>query len=386
MTFDGTTVATVSGLIVILCGLSFILNTTLRRNDLVGRIWSVAFVSGILMTLSYTIESMAVTAWWAVAVGNGAFVLAIALIWSGLRGANGRRPLTAIPFVTSAVVAGAVLPFGAHAGDWAAAPVMFVAVTAFAGLAAFETSRRQMRNSLNARILGVVFMIVSVYYLARAVLLLALGPRNPIFSDYFGSVPATLVDLSLVVIATAALSVIQVDRFGRTASAERELGTATEAEGLIGNRQFQALSEVWLRRAVRDRTTLALILVKLANRDEISIAFGRGFSDSAVRLMGRVCVSEAPVAALVGRLQPHLFAVLLPMEEDSDPERVADRINMVALNTSIDDADRFRAATYIGITSTRAAGSRYDELLEAAQAMLEVAAESGVPGTVMAAP
>ncbi len=386
MTFDPSTVAAVSGLIVILCGMSFILNTTLRRNDLVGRLWSVAFVAGILETLAYTIENLQPTAWWAIAVGNGAFVLAIGLMWSGLRGANTQRPLAAVPFITSALVALAVLPFGPHGGIWAGAAVMFAAAAAFGGLAAVEASRRLLRHSLNARTLSVVLIVVALYYAARTVLLLVLGPQDRIFADYFGVVPSTLIDLSLVIVATGSLSLIQVDRFGRSASAQPELGTATEAEGLIGRAQFQALSEVWLRRAVRDRTDIALILVKLANRDEISIAFGRGFSDSAVRLMGRVCVSEAPVAALVGRLAPHLFAVLLPMEANEDAERIADRINTVALNTAIDDADRFRAATYIGITSTRAAGSRFDELLEAGQSMLDVAAESGVPGTVMAAP
>ncbi|MFW8745019.1 hypothetical protein, partial [Mesorhizobium japonicum] len=76
MNLDITTVAAVSGLIVILCGVTFILNTTLRRNDRVGRIWSVAFVAAILETLAYTIEGLQPAAWWAVAVGNGSFVVA----------------------------------------------------------------------------------------------------------------------------------------------------------------------------------------------------------------------------------------------------------------------------------------------------------------------
>ena len=131
MKLDITTVAAVSGLIVTLCGVTFILNTTLRRNDRVGRIWSVGFVGGILETLAYTIEGLQSSAWWAIAVGNGAFVLALGMLWSGARAANERRSLYAIPLVTGMLVTVAVLARGPQGGLWAGGAETFGSTAVF---------------------------------------------------------------------------------------------------------------------------------------------------------------------------------------------------------------------------------------------------------------
>jgi diguanylate cyclase (GGDEF)-like protein len=379
MTFDLATVAAVSGLIVVLCGVSFILNTILRRNDQVGRLWSVAFVSGILQTLAYTIESLRPAAWWADAVGNGAFVLIFGMLWAGYRAANARRSLYPVPIVVACLVALVVLVQGPAGGPWAGASETFAAAAVFAALGFSETLRGWLARSLNARIVGIASLVVAVYYAARSVLVLLLGPGDPVFDAGFGSVTATLLNLCLVVIGTLALSTIQSERFRRPGL---DTPSESEADGLVGAAQFRSLAEVWLRRAVREQQTLALVLVELANIDEINLAFGRGPGDNAIRLMGRLAIDEAPTAALVGRLNRQRFALLFPMADEEDARAVADRINRGALNSSIDDADRFRAATYIGITSTRAAGGRYEDLLETAEAVLELAVDSGRPGTV----
>jgi diguanylate cyclase (GGDEF)-like protein len=379
MKLDITTVAAVSGIIVIICGMTFILNTTLRRNDRVGRIWSVGFVAGILETLAYTIEGMEPSAWWAIAVGNSAFVVAIGLIWSGNRAANGRGSLYAIPLVVAAGVALAVLLRGPGAGLWAGSFEMFVATTIFAALGFVETLRGWLGRSLNARILGMALLILTLYYAARSVLLLTLGYENAAFQAGFGSAAATIINLGLVVIGTVTISILQNERFKRPGLVEP---SDSEQEGLLGPEQFRMLAETWLRRAVRDRATIALVLVELANIDEINLAFGRTMGDNAIRLMGRLAVGDAPAASIVGRLNRQRFAVLFEMDDEDDARVVADRINSDALTSPIDDADRFRAATYIGITSTRAAGSRYEDLIETAEAVLDLAVDSGRPGTI----
>jgi diguanylate cyclase (GGDEF)-like protein len=379
MNLDITTVAAVSGFIVILCGVTFILNTTLRRNDAVGRIWSVAFVAGILETLAYTVQGLQPSAWWAIAVGNGAFVLAIGMLWSGHRAANGRRALTAVPLAVGALVAAAVLLRGASAGSWAGAVEMFVATAVFAGLGFLETLRGWLRRSLNARIVGIASLVMALYYVARAVLLPLLGPSDVVFASGFGPAEATLINLGLIVVGTVGLSLLQMERFRRP-GLDRPSGF--EADGLLDGERFRALAEVWLRRAMRDQTTIAFALIELANIDEINLAFGRSHGDNAIRAMGRLALGDAPAASLVARLSRRRFAVLFPMEDEEDARVVAERINDDALTSSIDDADRFRAAAYIGITSTRAAGSRYDELLETAEAVLDLAVDSGRPGTI----
>ena len=51
MNLDLNTLLIVNGLVVVLCGVSFVLNTALRRNDPVGRLWSIAFVMGAVSGL-----------------------------------------------------------------------------------------------------------------------------------------------------------------------------------------------------------------------------------------------------------------------------------------------------------------------------------------------
>lgn len=379
MNLDITTVAAVSGFIVIICGVTFILNTTLRRNDRVGRIWSVAFVAAILETLAYTIEGLQPAAWWAIAVGNGSFVLAIGMLWSGYRAANERRSLYGVPLAVGTAVSAAVLVRGAEGGIWAGAVEMFVATAAFAGLGFVETLRGWLGRSLNARILGISSLVMAVYYTVRTALFVTVGVHDRVFEVGFSPTTATLVDLGLVVVGTFTLSILQRERFRRPGL---NAPSDSEADGLLAPDQFRVLAEGWLRRAVRDRATLALVLVELANIDEINLAFGRIVGDNAIRLMGRLTLDGAPAAALVGRLSRRRFAILLQMEGEEDARLVADRINSDALNSPLDDADRFRPATYIGITSTRAAGSRYEDLLETAEAVLELAVDSTRPGTV----
>jgi diguanylate cyclase (GGDEF)-like protein len=379
MNLDLTTTAAISGLVVIVCGVTFILNTILRRNDRVGRLWSVAFVGAILQTLAYTIEGLEPTAWWAIAVGNAAFVFTIGMLWSGYRAANARPSLFVIPLAACVAVAIAVLVRGPHGGPWAGSIETFVATAVLAALGFSETVRGWLARSVNARIVGVAGLVMALFYVGRTVALAVLGPDDPVFEAGFGPVTATLVNLGLLVIGSITLSLLQSERFRRPGLLAP---SSSEADGVLGGEQFRSLSEVWLRRSIRDRVTLALVLVELANVDEINLAFGRVLGDNAIRLMGRLTLSDAPAAALVGRLSRSRFAVLFPMDDEDDARMVADRINSDVLTTPIDDADRFRIATYIGITSTRAAGSRYDDLIDTADAVLELAVDSGRPGTV----
>jgi diguanylate cyclase (GGDEF)-like protein len=373
MSLDPWTVALVSGLIVTLCGVTFILNTTLRRNDAAGRLWSVAFTAGILQTLAYTIWAIQPAGVWALAVGNAMFVVALGLLWSGLRVANDRQGLLWIPLIVGAIVALAVVVRGPDGGDWAGAVEMFIAVAALSGVAAFESVRGRMRRNLNARTLTVAFAVIGIFYLGRTIALLVLGPTDPTFLLYFGPIPATLMTLALVILGTISLSIIQTERFGSIGRTDAASETG-QIDGIAGPQLFRELAESWLLRSVRERTTLVLILFDLANLEEINVAFGRAAGDRAVRLVGRVAATQSPAAALVGHLDADRFAVLLPLPSGEDVAAVGDRISAGILNSPLDDADRFRASAFVGIASTRTAGSRYDGLLEAADEAVRDAA------------
>jgi hypothetical protein len=85
MVLDDTTLLVISGIIVVVCGGSFILNTSVNRNDGPGRAWSLAFIAGILATIAYAVYGLDDSAWWTLIAGNGSLALGIGSMWSGTR-------------------------------------------------------------------------------------------------------------------------------------------------------------------------------------------------------------------------------------------------------------------------------------------------------------
>jgi diguanylate cyclase (GGDEF)-like protein len=378
MKLDSTTVAAVSCFVVILCGVVFTLNTALRRNDRLGRIWCLVFVSAILMALADMTIALQPTAWWAAAVSDGARVLVFGMLWAGLRLANGRRSLLGIPLAVGAVaVIDEVLYHSVSSGS-AGAMAMFVGIVVFAVLGFVEADRGWLARSLNSRILGVSLLLAAGYFAACVVVLLVSGSDSAIFQAGFAPDGETLVAVGVVVVAVTNISLIHREQYQRPGlHGPSEL----EAVGLLNPGQFRSLADVWLRRADRDRSTLVLMLIELASVEEINLAFDRHVGDNAIRHLGRLAIDNAPSAALACRLSRNRAVVLFPMGDEQEPWLVADRINTDALASPLDDTDMFRMTIYLGGASTRAAGARYDDLFETAEAVLELAVESGRPGT-----
>ena len=379
MKFDDTTVAVFATFIAILCGVVFILNTALRRNDRVGRIWCLTFVSAILFALSDLILGLEPSAWWATAAANGAGVLLFGMLWSGVRGANLRRSLFGVPLVMAVLVVAGSLVAGSRHGPWADVMGLHLSVVVLAAVAFVEAERGWLARSLNARILGVSLLAVALYFVVRSAAVLALGSREAGFGSAFGRAVELFVTVGVVVVACTTLSLIQRERFRRPG-----LNDPSEAEspGLLSADQFRELAEIWLGRAARDRSTMVLVLIELANLDEINLAFDRHAGDSAIRALGQLAVDNTPTAALAGRLSRSRAAMLFPLTDEQELWAVTDRINSDALSASIAGTDLSGISTYLGVASTRSAGPRFDDLVETAEAVLELAVETRRPGTV----
>ncbi len=383
---DALTMTLLSGLIVTLCGVVFVFNTVLRRGHAAARLWSIAFVFGILEALAYLVYGVAPDARWALAVGNGSLAIALGMLWSGTRRANRRAAWAWLPPLVGIAVA-ATVPLHPADGYWAGSVELFAATSVLAGLAAAETLRGRLRRDLNARIMTVVYVWLAVFYAARTVGALILGYDDPLFLTALGTFPTTLITVGALVVATVALSNLQLELFRDPEDGDDVPGSGSayaEVDGVLGPRTFRSAAESWLLRSVRDRTPLVLLVADLANLEEVDVAFGRETADNAVRLLGRSAVVEAPTAALVGHLARGRYAVLLPVIADADVESVAERISIAVLDTTIDDADRFRGSVRYGIAGSRTAGARYGSLLDAAVADLERRETGPVRGSVPA--
>jgi len=363
---DTTTLFAVGGILTVICGTYFVLETLLRRNDLVGRLWSVFFIGVIFVVFSYIVTALDPAMWWAQAPANGGYAAAIGMLWSGSRAANDRRPLVVVPLAAGLVVALATLLPGVDGGNWAGSLEMFLGVSAFAGLATLELNRAELGTMLSARVLSIMLAVVSAFYLARAGGLVFLGPDDPTFEQFLGTAASTTFEICLVVVGTIALSSVQAERFGRPVGGPLNAREGARLDGILGPRAFREFAESWLLRSVRERATLVLLVIEIADLEEINIAFGRAAGDGAIRVTARVTATNAPTAALIGRLSARRFALLMNSPTNDSIEGIAHRIGDAVLNATVDDRDRFRVTTFHGVATTRTAGSRYDDLLRSA--------------------
>lgn len=363
---DSTTLFLVGGLVLLLAGIAFLLETLLRRNDAVGRLWSVFYLGAMFSVFAFVVVSIDTSRWWAGAIANGAYVTALGFIWSGARRANGRGPLLVVPVALGVVVAVASFLPGAAGGFWAGAVEMFLGVAAVCLLSAFEFTRGDLARLLASRVLTVLLGLMGVFYLGRAVVFVSLGPEDPVFATYFGTEVSTLMEIGLAVIGTIMLASVQGDRFEKISEDDVEIGARVRIDGILSAGPFREMAESWLLRAVRERTTLVLLLIDVADLSAINTAFGRAAGDAAIRTTGRVVLSQAPTASLVGHLSTRRFAMLLELPANDSVETIADRIGEGVLGAAIDDRDRFRASTFRGIATTRTSGAGYSDLLAAA--------------------
>lgn len=361
-----STLSIVNALVVLVCGIAFLLETVIRRSDDVGRLWSMFFIGLVFALFAYLVGTGEPAAWWAFAGGNGAFVASLGLLWAGGRRADGRRPLLGVVLGAAVLTLAVGLLHGPGHGYWTGALALFAGAAVFCGLAASEFMRGPLGRLPSARVLAVALGVMAVYNLTRSIGYLVLGPEDPVWDAVYGAAASTLLETAVTALGAMTLSSVQAERFRRTAVRNADYGTRVTINGMLSAADFRAQADSWLTRSVRTRTVLVLLLVELADLSEVNLAFGRAAGDAAIRLTGRIALSQAPTAALVGHLSPRRFALLLELPPHDSVEAIAGRIGHAVLSTPIDEQDRFRASTFHGIATTRSSGARYDDLYGAA--------------------
>jgi diguanylate cyclase len=360
---DPTTLYVLGGVIICITGVYFILETLLKRNDQVGRMWSVFYIGAIFSVFAMLVGSAGPETWWASAVGHGFYVTAVGFVWVGARIANRRRSsLIGVPIVVGLAVIGSRL----LAGPESTISSLYIGASIFFAFGAVEAVRGDLARLRDGRLLSVLLGLGGLYYASRTVTMLIVGADDPTFQILFGESSASLFEIAVAVLGTLTLSALQGDRFRRAAIAQAEFGARVAIDGILVRETFRELAESWLMRSIRERMTLVLLLVEVADLAEVNVAFGRAAGDAALRTTGRLTLVHAPTAALIGHVSPRRYAILMELPTNDSVEAIADRIADAVLSTPIDDQDRFRASTFCGVATTRTSGARYDDLLRAA--------------------
>ncbi len=369
MGLDLGTLLVVDGAVTILCGILFVLSTSLRRNDRPGRIWSISFIGGMLTTISYGLWFLDPSAWWTIVVGNAGIVLAVGFVWVGLRVFNARRSLLWIVFVGVAVTAVSVLLQGPDGGDWAGASEMFICVSIFACLAGAEALTGSTGANLNARILSATLWSIGVFYALRLIVILTQGPYSDVFNVYFGTEVTTFVAIVFILVCAITLSVLRVERFRVWWSND----TSTDEDpslGVLTFRTFREGAQDRLARAATTRVKVALIVVEINDLEEMNVAFGRSYGDEAIKTFVGILRRQVPVTALIGRLRAGRFAILTVVTSPADATQLISGIRSALIDAKVDAQQGMRITASFGEADTLSEEASIGQLLWQAEEQL----------------
>ncbi|GAA2239497.1 hypothetical protein GCM10009851_25990 [Herbiconiux moechotypicola] len=376
MEFDAATLLVTSGLIIILCGISFVLNTAMRRNDASGRLWSISFIAGMLTALSFLVWSVEPTLWWILAIGNTAYVISIGAIWAGARVFNGRASLIAVALAAGGVEALLTGLEGPDGGEWTGSTGLFAGVAVFAGLAAAETMRSRMRRNLNARILSFCLWIVCAFYVLRTSFFVTLGPEAPEFQAYFGTAITTMITILLVIVGTISMSILQAERSGARALGDVTVGVHSVV-GVLSAASFMQQWADWVERASFHGDRLAMISMDVDNLPQMNTAFGRAFGDTAIRSVAQIVRHHAPTTALLGHTGAGRFVIVVVSPNAADTEQLAIRLQTALVDEPIDPLQSLRATASFGVVDTDGYGYGLPVLRRALDDATHTAREEG---------
>lgn len=377
MTFDLATASLMTALVANVAGAFFIVDTLLRRDDSAGRLWAIAFLSGMATTIAYAFWAAGSGGAVAIAIGNALFANTTGCMWLGSRKFNDRRsgPSTTLVVVVDALVAAAVLVEGQDGGDWAGWLVMGVALVVFSALAAFETTRTPMGRISTARVLTAVFIAEGAFYLVRSIIFVGWGPESDLFLVWFGSLTANFVTVTLTIVAVAVLSVLRAGRADlRGYSWMTRVGVTSD--GILQAPTIaSALDDVVERAGWRD-DLIALIAVRVEGIEQIRAAFGADVAGDVTHAWRQGVRRFAPSTALVGEDGERSLLVITRASTAADARRHAGTIYRGLFESFGRVSDAVIPAVGVGVALTETVGYDAAALLDAARRAAEAAATS----------
>jgi diguanylate cyclase (GGDEF)-like protein len=376
MQLDGPTLQMLSGLIVILCGVSFIFNTALNRNDPPGRLWSLAFVAGMMVAVGYGVYIVSADAWWSISVANTALVVAVGALWSGCRVYNGRSSGFLVVGVLAGVVGVLSLIPGPDGGEWAGAGPLWLVTAAMGALGGYEALRGRLRRNVNGRILAIVLFVAAVFYAGRAVVFLTEGAGSDTFLAYFDSGTASILNMALIVTACIAVSILRAEGVGSSAVGDITVGIHSAA-GVLSATAFRQAAGDHLGRARRAQLGLALIGADIDNLPEINTAFGRSAGDEAIARFADTLRSSSPLMAQIGHPAAGRFFVLAAVGSATEARAITERIQNALVDGPLGESYQIRLTASFGIADTYDHGYDLGELTEATNLAISIVKQRG---------
>jgi len=377
MNFDLSTASLMTALVANVAGAVFIVDTLLRRDDAAGRIWAVAFLSGMATTIAYSMWAAGTGGAVSIALGNALFVNTTGCMWLGSRRFNDRRlPVAAtIVVVIDVAVAGAVLVEGPDGGDWAGWLAMGIGLVVLSAFAAAETLRRPMGRFGTSLVLAVVFVAEGLFYLVRSIVFVVAGPESELFLTFFGSVVANFFTVTLTIVAVVVLSVLRAARAElRGYSWMSQVGVTTD--GLMAALTIDSALRDVVERASWRQELLTVISVRVEDLAQIRTAFGADVAGDVTHALRQAVRRFAPSTALVGEDGEHGLLVVTRSATAADARRQAGTIYRGLFDSFAAVTSAVIPAVGIGVALSETVGYDADALLVHSRAAAMTAATS----------
>lgn len=262
--------------------------------------------------------------------GNALAVAGAASVCAAARSLRGRevRNIHLLPAPALVLVA-SLLDDPAH-DVWPAGTLFLLAMSLLIGLAGREaflawreldSAGRAAEYGAEELALALVSVVLSVYYLGRAVCFAAVGPDDRVFTTFFGSQVTTLLLLVLLVVVTFSMSNLSSAQL--TAELFRQ-AASDELTGLLNRRGFLSQAEAVLARS-HPASAAALMVADFDHFKELNDGYGHAAGDRALAAFGEACRGAVRSGDVVGRIGGDEFAILLA--DGRQAEDVAARIS-----------------------------------------------------------
>ncbi|WP_295833210.1 hypothetical protein [uncultured Microbacterium sp.] len=379
MSLDLLSLQTAASVVIVISTVMYLLDTLMLKDGLPGRIWASAYLAGTFSALCYLGWLLLPDVYLAIALGNGAFVAATGLIWLGCVAFNGRSarvPSVVLAAVILVVIISA-LAAGPEGGDWAGAVALFLGNAALAVAGAIETRRGAIRRRWSATGLTLVLGIEAVWFVARTVVFVGVGPDSELFRTAFDTRVSSLLTITLVIAAVVVTSALRADESAlRGTGASKSL--SVDADGVLFRESFEATMAIVCARAEVAGEGVGLICVRVDDLRRVAVAFGPDEAESIAREFRASVRRHAPTMALVGALDPAGVAVAFTTTATTDVKRVA----RILHERVVSDLGRLgpSALPVVGIGMALTADHGFDAAALVARAD-EAAAHAAVTGT-----
>jgi hypothetical protein len=368
ISLDLFTIMVATALVIITAGVFYLVETLLRKDGAAGRLWAVAFLSGILSVVSYVVWAVERDAFLAVASGNAAFVASAGFLWLGCRAFNGRRLRAAGIAVAGAVaiVFLAAAAAGPDGGDWAGAIPLFAGNATFAALGGIETRRGALARHWSAVGLTVVLFIETGWFVARTGAFVLAGPDSELFRRWFGTEVSSLLTITLTIAGVITTSVLRAGESNLRGQRDT-IALYVAMDDVLLPASFRTLMSTILDKARANGETMCVIAVRVDDLPRIGTAFGPGEAE-AVAAAWRVGVRRyAPTAAIVGEGDQTTLLAAFLTTSFADVRRTASIIHrrvvddMSALGLSV------IPVVSVGVALTDRVGYDLDALVQGAK-------------------